>query len=91
MKIQEIDTPMIKWSGTYTKGPKGRSSYKLSATATGYGEIGLAIMAIKNNIWKPFYIFVDKDWPKSNLRSQLMKKISKISRRRHGKMSKETE
>jgi len=90
MKISEIrQNSKIMWSHELVKPFDGYSAYKLSASLAGYGEVGVFIVQIKDNIWKPFYIFIDKDFPYKSLKLMLFKKIISIAGKMHGKFGKE--
>lgn len=79
MKSNEIyKLKKLVWKGNFTVGPK-ISSYTLSVSCEGYGEVGVFIFQILNrNRWKLFYSFLDRDFPRCNLQNKMMSRINKL-------------
>jgi hypothetical protein len=87
MRVNEINNSnKIKWTGKLTNGSK-ISVYVLSGYCKGFGEIGTVIMQIIGNKWKPFYLFVDKDWNNSDIKTEILSRVIKIMDAKDGQLA----
>lgn len=83
MKMKEIndkDLKKLKWKGELTKG-KVYSSYKLSVSGEGFGDVALFLSTNKGAEWTTFYVWVDKDWYNTDLLNLLYYRFLKQAKK----------